>query len=82
MTVSPLLAFENLSVRFGVTEAVRDLSLSVAPGETAAIVGETGSGKSVAMLAALGLLPSSAGVTGRVLFEGEDLLADGAKFGE
>ena len=35
---------------------MRSLDLAVAPGETAAIVGETGSGKSVAMLATLGLL--------------------------
>ncbi len=69
-----LIRFDALRVRFGALEAVRDLSFAVAPGETAAVVGETGSGKSVAMLAALGLLPRSAAVTGRVLFEGEDLL--------
>jgi peptide/nickel transport system ATP-binding protein/oligopeptide transport system ATP-binding protein len=73
--MSELLRFDGLSVRFGTTEAVRDLSLSVAAGETAAIVGETGSGKSVAMLAALGLLPASATVSGRVWFEGRDLRA-------
>ena len=74
MTTPPLIVFDHLSVRFGATEAVRDLQLSVAPGETAAIVGETGSGKSVAMLAALGLLPQNASVAGRVLFQGGDLL--------
>lgn len=70
-----LVAFEQLGVRFGAQVAVRDLSLRVAPGETAAIVGETGSGKSVSMLAALGLLPPSTAVRGRVMFEGHDLLA-------
>ena len=70
----PLIRFENLGVAFGATEAVRDLSLIVRPGETAALVGETGSGKSVSMLAALGLLPANARVTGRVLFEDQDLL--------
>ena len=73
--MSALLRFDGLSVRFGAVEAVRDFNLSVRAGETAAIVGETGSGKSVAMLAALGLLPASATVSGRVWFEGRDLLA-------
>ena len=73
--MSPLLVFEDLRVRFGAVEAVRGLSFAVAPGETTAIVGETGSGKSVAMLAALGLLQRSAQIRGRVLFEGRDLLA-------
>ena len=75
--MSELLRFDSLAVRFGAVEAVRGLSLSVAPGETAAIVGESGSGKSVAMLAALGLLPPTAAVTGRVMFDGQDLLALG-----
>ena len=70
-----LLTFRGLGVQFGAIEAVRDFSLNVTPGETAAIVGESGSGKSVAMLAALGLLPKTASATGRVVFEGQDLLA-------
>ncbi len=70
----PLLRFDRLAVRFGAVEAIRSLSLGVAPGETAAIVGETGSGKSVAMLAALGLLPATARVTGSVLFQGQELV--------
>ncbi len=69
-----LLRFDRLAVRFGAVEAVRDLDLGVAPGETAGIVGETGSGKSVAMLAALGLLPPTARVTGSVRFRGQELL--------
>ncbi len=73
--MSDLLRFDGLSVRFGAVEAVRRMDLAVRAGETAAIVGETGSGKSVAMLAALGLLPASATVTGHVWFEGRDLLA-------
>ena len=77
--MSALLRFDGLGVRFGAVEVVRDFSLSVAPGETAAIVGETGSGKSVAMLAALGLLPPRAGVSGRVWFEGRDLRSIGER---
>ena len=39
------------------------------------VIGETGSGKSVLLLAILGLLPPSASIQGKILFEGEDLLA-------
>ena len=72
--MTPLLRFDRLAVRFGAVRAIRSLSLSVAPGETAAIVGETGSGKSVAMLAALGLLPATARVSGSVRFQGQELI--------
>ncbi len=74
MSKATLLALDKLAVRFGSVEAVHGLDLAVAPGETAAIVGETGSGKSVAMLAMLGLLPPSAQVSGSARFEGQDLL--------
>ncbi len=71
---APILRFDALSVRFGETEAVRGVSFGVARGETAALVGETGSGKSVTMLAALGLLPPTATVAGAVHFAGTPLL--------
>jgi oligopeptide transport system ATP-binding protein len=74
MTPRALLRFEHLSVSFGAVDAVRDLTFGVAPGETAAIVGETGSGKSVAMLAALGLLPPSASITGNVFWDDQPLI--------
>ena len=77
--MSPLLALDKVAVRFGDVEAVRGLDLTVAPGETAAIVGETGSGKSVAMLATLGLLPPGATVAGSARFEGRELLGLGRK---
>ena len=72
--MAELIRFDTLGVRFGAVAAVQALSFAVETGETAAIVGETGSGKSAAMLATLGLLPRSATVSGRVLLEGEDLL--------
>jgi oligopeptide/dipeptide ABC transporter ATP-binding protein len=54
--------------------AVRELSLRVAAGETLAIVGETGSGKSSAVLAIGGLLPRNGRiVTGEVEVNGRDL---------
>ena len=58
----------------GVIEAVRGISLAVAPGETIGIVGESGSGKTMLALSVLGLLPRRAQVTGSVRLDGEELL--------
>jgi oligopeptide/dipeptide ABC transporter ATP-binding protein len=48
--------------------AVRDLSLSIAPGEVLGLVGESGSGKSITSLAIMRLLPPQARVSGEILF--------------
>jgi len=62
--------------RDGVVRAVDDVSFSVERGETLAIVGESGCGKSVTSLSILRLIacPPGRTVQGRVLFEGRDLL--------
>jgi peptide/nickel transport system ATP-binding protein len=70
----PLLDVRDLSVTFGGREAVRRISFGIAAGETLGLVGESGSGKSAASLAALRLLPETATVSGRVDFDGVDLL--------
>ena len=74
----PLLEVRNLSIRFperhGDVAIVDDVSFSVSANETMALVGESGCGKSITSLAIMGLLPSSALVTGEILFNGEDLL--------
>ncbi|MEI4472336.1 ABC transporter ATP-binding protein [Frigidibacter sp. MR17.24] len=56
---------------------VRDLSFTLARGETLAIAGESGSGKSLTSLAVMGLLPPPAvrASAGRVMLGGQDLLA-------
>jgi oligopeptide/dipeptide ABC transporter ATP-binding protein len=48
--------------------AVRDLSLSIAPGEVVGLVGESGSGKSITSLAIMRLLPPQAQVAGEIIF--------------
>jgi peptide/nickel transport system ATP-binding protein len=77
-STAPLLEVNDLTVNFGseagAVRAVRGVSYSVQPGETLAIVGESGSGKSVSSLAVMGLLPSSAVVTGSIKFKGTELL--------
>jgi peptide/nickel transport system ATP-binding protein len=70
--VTPLLDVHDLTVRFGPVTAVDGLSFSVGRGETLAIVGESGCGKSVTALSLLRLLPT-ARVTGRVLLDDTDL---------
>ncbi|WP_240630196.1 ABC transporter ATP-binding protein [Specibacter cremeus] len=73
-----LLEVRDLTVTFpqpsGAVTAVRGVNYHVDKGEFLGIVGESGSGKSVSSLAVMGLLPSSAQITGDILFEGTSLL--------
>ena len=75
-----LLSVSNLRVDFntrnGHTIAVNDISFSVEKGQITAIIGESGSGKSVACYSLLGLLPQPPASieSGQALFEGQDLL--------
>lgn len=77
-TRAPVIQVRNLSIRFperyGAIPIVDDVSFSVRPGETMALVGESGCGKSITSLAIMGLLPRSADVTGQILFNSVDLL--------
>jgi ABC-type dipeptide/oligopeptide/nickel transport system ATPase component len=67
------LAFEGAN---GLTEALRGVSLSLARGECVALVGQSGSGKSVTGLTILRLLGANARISqGAIRLDGEDLLA-------
>ncbi len=72
-----LLEVNNLHVKLqtlrGPAYAVRDVSFSLDPGETLGLVGESGCGKSITVMALMGLLPENAEVTGTIRFEGQDL---------
>jgi oligopeptide transport system ATP-binding protein len=76
----PLLQIEDLKTYFytsnGVVKAVDGISYSVHEGETVAIVGESGCGKSVSALSVMRLVPSPPGktVNGKVIYQGNDIL--------
>jgi len=75
---SPLLAIDRLAVTFAGHEAdipaVRGVSFDIAAGETVALVGESGCGKSVTALALMGLLPGKTRVGGSVQLNGRELV--------
>ena len=56
---------------------MRGVSLAIEGGERFGLVGESGSGKTTTILAVMGLLPPNASVAGRVLLDGQDVLARG-----
>src|SRR3712207_2831474 len=77
---APVLEVEDLQTYFytrrGLVRAVDGVSLAVAAGETLAIVGESGCGKSITALSVMGLVPSPPGriLGGAVRLRGRDLL--------
>ena len=66
----PLLQVERLSVRFGTQEVLRDISLDIPAGQTLAVLGESGCGKTVLLKAMIGLIRPA---QGEVRFEGRPL---------
>lgn len=77
--IAPVLEVDALSVSVQGRDILRDVSLSVAPGEVLGLVGASGSGKSMTALAILGLLPPRAALTGRVQLHGERLTDKSAR---
>jgi peptide/nickel transport system ATP-binding protein len=73
-TARPLVAISGLQVAFDGVPALRGIDLTVQRGEAVGLVGESGCGKSVTWLAALGLLGRTARITGSVTLAGEELL--------
>lgn len=67
---SPLIELDQLTVEFGRHRVLREISMSLSRGETLAVIGESGCGKTVLLKTIIGLVrPSS----GRVVFDGNDL---------
>lgn len=87
-TQQPLLEIRNLRLSFrmyarALTQSdlpvLTDLRLSVRPGEIVAVVGSSGSGKSLLASAILGILPQNAKASGEMFFRGEPLTPDRQK---
>jgi peptide/nickel transport system ATP-binding protein len=74
-TATALLAVEGLSVAYGRTPVVHDVSFAIPRGGSLALIGESGSGKSTIARSILRLLPRGAATArGRIAFDGGDLL--------
>jgi peptide/nickel transport system ATP-binding protein len=75
-----LLEVENLAVRLrtarGPATAVHDVSFTLERGETLGLIGESGCGKSITALALIGLLPENAALSGRITFDGRNLIEE------
>ncbi|MFJ7277674.1 ABC transporter ATP-binding protein [Kitasatospora sp. NPDC098663] len=80
---TPLLEVKNLHVEFhtrdGIAKAVNGVNYSVAAGETLAVLGESGSGKSVTAQTIMGILDMPPGkvTQGEILYRGQDMLTMG-----
>jgi peptide/nickel transport system ATP-binding protein len=70
----PLVRLSGLSVAFDGAQALRGIDLAIMKGEAVGLVGESGCGKSVTWLAALGLLPGKARISGSVVLDGQELI--------
>ncbi|CCM78414.1 ABC transporter ATP-binding protein [Rhizobium mesoamericanum] len=71
---TPLLRAEGLSVAYGTHRVVSNVGFELGRGKGLALIGESGSGKSTIARAVLRLLPATGHATGRVEFEGRELL--------
>ncbi|WP_410768817.1 ATP-binding cassette domain-containing protein [Fontibacillus sp. BL9] len=78
----PLLQVENLSIRFSqyfkgtekrIIQPISDLHVDIKEGEIVAVVGASGSGKSLLAHAVLGILPGNAVCSGKMVYQGEEL---------
>ena len=67
---APVMEIRRLGVSFGAQSVLRELSLQIPKGQTVAIIGESGCGKTVLLKSMIGLIEPT---TGQILFDGQDL---------
>jgi phospholipid/cholesterol/gamma-HCH transport system ATP-binding protein len=65
-----LVQTENLCIQFGRQVVLKDVSIAIPRGQTVAIIGESGCGKTMFLKSLMGLIPAT---SGRVLFDGNDI---------
>ncbi len=70
VSTTPILEVKNLCIQFGRAKVLRDINLTIRRGETVAIIGESGCGKTVLLKTLIGLLTPT---EGEVLFDGMDI---------
>jgi len=76
MSTQPLLALKDIHKSFGPKHVLTGVDLDVAPGKSLVVLGGSGSGKSVMLKNALGLMTPN---QGQILFDGEDVTHDQGK---
>lgn len=69
-SAAPIMEVRHLGVNFGAQSVLRDISLQIPKGQTVAIIGESGCGKTVLLKSMIGLIKPT---TGQILFDGQDL---------
>ena len=69
---APLVEVRRLNVRFGNQHVLRDIDLAIPRGQTVALIGESGCGKTVLMKSIIGLLKPT---SGKAVFDGRDMAA-------
>ena len=78
LSARPLLEVTGLRVTLptarGTAEALRGIDLRLERGGTLGLIGESGCGKSLTATAVMGLLPESAGQSGSIVFDGQELV--------
>lgn len=80
MTAAPLLCVQDLTVEAAGRVLLSGIGFTLERGQSLAIVGESGAGKSLAVRAVCGLLPQGLTAHGSVRLDGEEMLAQGARW--
>lgn len=73
---TPILSLQNVEKRFGKNHVLRGVTLDVQPGQSLVVIGGSGSGKSVMLKNALGLMTPD---SGQILFNGQDVTSSRGK---